>query len=91
MKWNSPIVNPNGRREGAEMTPTKAKTIVYRYNGDAKSDEEEFDPFGEFTVPEHDTLISKHGKVWRTVRVEWVIGGSGQIPIMRVFLTDLNI
>ena len=73
------------------MVPTKAKTIVYRYNADAKSDEEEFDPYGDFTVPEHDTLIARHGKLWRTVHVEWVIRPSGEIPIVRVFLTDLHI
>jgi hypothetical protein len=73
------------------MAPTKAKKIVYRYNEDTKSDEEEFDPLGEFTVPEHNAMIAKHGKLWRTVHVEWVIGASGQIPIVRVFLTDLNI
>jgi hypothetical protein len=50
MKWNSPIVNPNGRGEGVKIAPTKAKTIVYRYNHDAKSDQEEFDSYGEFTV-----------------------------------------
>jgi hypothetical protein len=91
MKWSSRIVNPNGRREGVKMAHTQAKTIVYRYNADAKSDEEEFDPHGEFTVPERDVLIVRHGKLWRTVHVERVIGSSGQIPIVRVFLTDLNI
>ena len=72
------------------MAPTKAKTVVYRYNEDAKSDEEEFDPYGEFTVPERDALIVRHGKRWRTVHLTWEIGSSGQIPIVRVFLTDLN-
>jgi hypothetical protein len=73
------------------MASTKAKTIVYRFNEDAKSDEEEFDPDGELIVPEHGALVSRHGKLWRTVHVEWVIGASGQIPIVRVFLTDLII
>ena len=91
MKWNIPIVNPNGRREGVKMAPTEAKTIVYRYNEDANSDEEELDPYGEFTIPEHGALIVRHGKLWRTVHVERVIGSSDQIPIVRVFLTDLNI
>jgi hypothetical protein len=73
------------------MAPTKAKTIVYRYNADAKSDEEEFDPHGEFTVPERGALIVRQGKLWRTVHVEREIGSPGHIPIVRVFLTDLNI
>jgi hypothetical protein len=73
------------------MASTKAKTIVYRYNLDAKLDEEEFDPRGEFAVPEHDALIVRHGKLWRTVHIEWVIKSFSQIPTVRVFLTDLNI
>jgi len=73
------------------MASTKAKMIVYRYNEDANSDEEEFDLDGELAVPERDAMIARHGKLWRTVHVEWVIKSSGQIPIVRVFLTDLNI
>ncbi len=91
MKRYSRIVTPSGRREGVKMVPTKAKTIIYRYNEDAKSDEEEFDPHGQFTVPKHDALIARHGKLWRTVHVEWVIRSFDQIPMVRVFLTDLNI
>ena len=77
--------------KGVKMDLTKAKTIVYRYNEDATSDEEEFDQEGEFAVPEHDAMIVRHGKSWRTVHVSWQIGSSGKIPIVRVFLTDLNI
>ena len=73
------------------MDLTKAKLIVYRYHEDAKSDEEEFDQDGEFAVPEHDAMIVRHGKSWRTVHVSWQIGSSGKIPIVRVFLTNLNI
>jgi hypothetical protein len=32
------------------MAPAKAKTIVYRFNQDAKSGEEDFDPSGEFAA-----------------------------------------
>lgn len=91
MKWNSVAANTDGRSEGVIMDPSKAKTIVYCYNEDPKSDEEEFDLDGEFTVPERDEMIVRQGKLWRTVRATWHIGSSGQIPIVRVFLTDLNI
>jgi len=91
MKRKNLTENPDDRSEEVEMASMKAKKIVYRYNEDAKSDEEEFDPNGEFVVPEHDSFIARHGKLWRTVHVEWVIGASGQIPILRIFLTDLNI
>ncbi len=84
-------MNPGGRREGVKIVPATAKRIIYRYNEDAKSDEEEFDPHGDVTVPEHNALIARHGKLWRTVHVEWVIRSLDQTPIVRVFLTDLNL
>ena len=73
------------------MAPEKAKTIVYRYNGDAKSDEEEFDLSGGFAVPERHALFIRHGKLWKTVRVRREIVSSGRIPIVRVFLTGQKI
>ena len=88
---DSRTVNPNRRGVDVEMASMKAKKIVYRYNEDAKSDEEEFDLNGEFVVPEQGALIMRHGKPWRTVHVEWVIKSSSQIPVVRVFLTDLNV
>lgn len=72
------------------MAPKTARTIVYRYNGDAKSDEEEIDQSGEFVVPERDALIMRHGKLWKAVRVIKEIG-SGQILIVRVFLAEQKI
>ena len=72
------------------MAPTKPKRIVYRYNDDANSDEEEFDEYGEFAVPERDAIIIRHGKVWKTVRVRRE-NGSDRIAIVRVLLTDQNI
>jgi hypothetical protein len=73
------------------MAPATAKTIVYRYNEDANSDEEELDLYGEFTIPERNAMIVRHGKLWRTVHIEQVIGSSGRLRIVRVFLSDLNI
>jgi len=73
------------------MAPKKTKTIVYRYNGDAKSDEEEFDLYGGFAVPERRALIMRHGKLWKTVRVTREIESSGQKPIVRVFLEEQKI
>ena len=73
------------------MAPKKAKTIVYRYNGDAKSDEEEFDLSGAFAVPERHALFIRHGKLWKTVRVTRDIVSSGENPIVRVFLAQQKI
>jgi len=72
------------------MAATKPKRIVYRYNDDANSDEEEFDEYGEFAVPGRDAIIIRHGRVWKTVQVRRE-AGSDRISIVRVFLTDQNI
>ena len=73
------------------MARAKQKRIVYRYNGDADSDEEEFDESGGFAVPERDAIIIRHGKVWKAVRVLREAGSGGAIQVVRVFLTDQNI
>ena len=85
---NSRTLNPGDYREGVQMARTKARTIVYRYNDDAKSDEEEFDLHGEFAIPERNALIMRHGKLWKTVHVKKESGSSSQTPIVRVFLID---
>jgi hypothetical protein len=85
---NSRTLNPGDYREGVQMARTKARTIVYRYNGDGKSDEEEFDLHGEFAIPERNALIMRHGKLWKTVHVKKESGSSSQTPIVRVFLID---
>jgi hypothetical protein len=77
-------------QEGVTMAPTKPKRIVYRYNEDVNSDEEEFDEYGEFAVPGRDAIIIRHGRVWKAVRVKRETG-SDRISIVRVFLTDQNI
>lgn len=70
------------------MAPIKAKTIVYRYNDNAKSDEEEFDLNGRFAIPERNALLLRHGKLWKTVRLKRESRSSNQIPVVRVFLID---
>jgi hypothetical protein len=82
------VVNPYRSQKGVNMAPKKAKTIVYRYNGNAESDEEEFDQYGGFAVPERQALIMRHGKLWKTVRVTRENVSSGQSPIVRVFLIE---
>jgi hypothetical protein len=85
----SRMANPYRPKEGINMAPKKrAKTIVYRYDGNAKSDEEEFDQYGGFAVPKRQALIMRHGKLWKTVRVTRENVSSGQGPIVRVFLRE---
>src|ERR1700739_2479742 len=60
-QMNSRTFNPGDYREGVQMARTKARTIVYRYNDDAKSDEEEFDLHGEVAIPERNAWLMTQG------------------------------
>ena len=51
------------------MAPTKPKTIMYTATtATANSDEEEFDQYGEFAVPERNAMIVRYGRLWKKVR-----------------------
>lgn len=41
------------------------KQIVYRYNGDERSDEEDLDILGEADVPAQGTIIMRKGNLGR--------------------------
>ena len=71
------------------MGTKNAKQVVYRYNGDASTDEVEVDPCGEITIPERDDIIIRKGKRWNVVHVitEETVGGPQAIPIVRIFLS----
>jgi hypothetical protein len=66
------------------MAHRKQKTIVYRYNGDPKSDEEELDEHGDCAVSAPSAFIMRHGKLWRTVSVKRGTASSSRIYIVRV-------
>jgi hypothetical protein len=72
------------------MVKKNAKQMVYRYNGDATSDEVEVDRDGEITVPERDQIVMRKDKRWKVVHVitEVTVAGPQAIPVVRVFLTD---
>jgi hypothetical protein len=69
-----------------------ARQFVYRYDGDAKSDEvvEDFD--GEITVPEKDQVIPRNGRNWRVVAVvtQQTLSNPPAIPVCRVFLAKVD-
>jgi len=69
-----------------------ARQFVYRYDGNANSDEvvEDFD--GEVLVPEKGQVIPRNGKNWRVVEVltEQTLSNPGAIPVCRVFLTKVD-
>jgi hypothetical protein len=64
-----------------------AKQIVYRYNGDPKSEEVDQDLYGGAAVPERDAVVERKGKSWRVVKVDIETSGKN-IPVYRIYLTD---
>ena len=72
------------------MSALDIKQIVYRYNGDAKSDEVVNDLVGEFPRHAKGEIVERNGKQWKVIFIndEFTVGGPQQVPIHHVFLTD---
>jgi hypothetical protein len=70
------------------MAQRDAKLIVYRYNGDATSEEVDPDMLGELTVPPKDSIITRKGINWKVVHFITEIASNRRVPLIRVFLTD---
>lgn len=66
------------------------KQIVYRYNGDASTDEVEVDVDGDQEVPQKDSIITRRGSRWKVVAVivEESVSVPKALPVHRVFLTN---
>lgn len=67
-----------------------AKKIVYRYNGDATTDEEQVDMKGELPTPQKGEVIMRKGVAWKVVdvHVELTVNIRRAVPIYRVYLTN---
>jgi hypothetical protein len=67
-----------------------AKRIVYRYNGDASTDEVEEDILGDQEVPQKNSIVNRKQGNWKVVQVELIEAESlpQAIPIHRVYLTN---
>ena len=70
------------------MSYRGAKQIVYRYNGDANSEESEVDLDGEVLLPQIGEFMIRKGKQWKAVHRIVEPSGAGAMPIIRIFLSD---
>jgi hypothetical protein len=70
------------------MNKSKAKQLVYRYNGVESSEEVEVDLDGEIPIPNRGDIVLRNGKNWEAVHVTTQISSDGSMPIVRIFLTD---
>lgn len=64
------------------------RQFVYRYNGDAKSEEVVDDLAGEIPIPEKDQLIERKQQKWRVanLNIEQSVTDPNQLPIYHIFL-----
>jgi hypothetical protein len=65
---------------------TEAKQFVFRYNGDASTDEEENDFIGDQPVPEVGDVVERKGKKWKVAHIFRDLGRP--VLLYKVFLTD---
>jgi hypothetical protein len=65
------------------------RQFVFRYNGEASSEETEQDLDDSMSVPETGSVYPRKGKLWCVAAVQTTasINAGGSIPIVRVFLT----
>ena len=66
------------------------KQIVFRYNGDAASEDIDLDMDGDKSVPQQGSIIERKGERWKVVQVnvERSVTEPFEVPIHRVFLTN---
>jgi hypothetical protein len=68
----------------------EGKQIVYRYNGNPKSEETEVDQHGQMEMPAKGSIIRRKGSSWKVVEVltEPSVTHPNELRIHRIFLTD---
>jgi hypothetical protein len=88
--WDWPSRRSTERPRARLLPMRSAQQIVYRYNGDASTDEVEFDQDGDQEVPQKDSIITRKQGRWKVVHVivEETVSVPKAVPVHRVFLTD---
>ncbi len=68
------------------------RQFVYRYDGDAGSDEVEVDLQDEIPIPERNQVLQRKGKSWKValVQTERSVSHPPALPVYRVFLTKIE-
>lgn len=70
------------------MAAKDAKKIVYRYNGEEKSEEVEVDFNDDILLPQTGGIMMRHGKQWKAVKRDIESSGVGEMKVIRLYLTD---
>jgi len=72
---------------------SSGRYFVYRYDGDADSDDVEFDRHGAMAIPKQGSVVERKGATWRvdSVQVEATESAAVVVPIFRVFLSRCEV
>lgn len=67
-----------------------ARQIVFRYNGDANTEDVEQDFDNSMLIPEQGSAYQRKGKSWFVAGVQTTtsLDARGPIPIIRIFLNE---
>jgi hypothetical protein len=68
------------------------KNVIYRYKGNLKSDELEFDKSGKLWFTQGD-FVSRHGKTWKieSLQEEFWVGEPERMPTLWVYLVSVSV
>ena len=85
-----PVKVAAGECRGARMV--KGRQLVYRYDGDANSEETEQDLFEVMPIPKHGDTIERKGKQREVYLIQTTesVRDPSTLPIYRVFLRPLD-
>lgn len=64
------------------------RRFAYQYNENERSQEIEEDPTGRMEAPTVGSIVNRHGREWKVVRVIAPVSSRGTVPVVRVFLSD---
>lgn len=70
---------------------SRGKQMIYRYNGDPRSDEVVSDRTGRVPLSWVGEMLRRNGKEWQVAVIRNdldMVGSARAVPIHRVFLTD---
>jgi hypothetical protein len=68
------------------------RQFVYRYDGDAASDEVELDLQEETPIPEQNQVLKRKGNRWKvaSIQIEQTASHPPALPVYRIFLTKIS-
>lgn len=64
------------------------RQFVYQYNNNALAQDVEEDLTGTMEMPIIGSIVNRHGREWKVIRLLAPVSSRGTVPVVRVFLAD---